>query len=618
VPGARTVRHRRGSSTVSAMPSPGLPEGRYLSCAWRVTTDAGGQTRALLMRNRFLALHGGVRPDVLTLGAAPDYPERRELLREQGLLIDELRLLNIYEHYRAHGWGEQQPTGAELEDLSAHRIREDASSDGLPWRAVYLRPGAKLPVYEYLREDGSPFLRIPAFSLTYKSSWPDAIQQLGPSGEIVGEFKAVGQWFRRWIRELIGDEERAFIFLDSRFVVPHVVPMRGRRLHVIYQMHNVHVRPPRRWDSEIEPVYRRVLDRIDGMDAMVSLTERQRDDIAERRGRTSNMFVVSNPVAPPDPPARAAPRDPERVTILARLEPQKRLTHAIAAFAHVVEAVPGARLDIYGEGSDRPRLEAEIARRGLAGSVTLRGFDPRAVDELWSSSASLMTSLFEGYPLATIESMGRGCPVVSYDIKYGPREQITDAVDGFLVPAGDSARLAERVVELLRSPELVDRMGAAATDSARRFGPAECVARWAAVVQSTVDHKPLRTRVDEVRLELGELRPVRGRRLQLDGVLKVAARSQRARLESAEIELAAIQDASGEVTELPLKVKRARDGAFQLRARFKLADVLEAGGEAWLRLRFIWRNSSWETEVARLAAADDGVQLTRPAEPAAA
>jgi hypothetical protein len=49
------------------MPEPELPEGRYLSCAWRVMTDAGGQTRALLLRNRILALGGGVRPDVLTL-----------------------------------------------------------------------------------------------------------------------------------------------------------------------------------------------------------------------------------------------------------------------------------------------------------------------------------------------------------------------------------------------------------------------------------------------------------------------------------------------------------------------------------------------------------------------
>ena len=234
--------------------------------------------------------------------------------------------------------------------------------------------------------------------------------------------------------------------------------MRRARFHLIYLMHNIHVSPPRRWDSPLNPVYKRVLNRIGGMDAMVTLTERQREDIAERRGRTSNMFVVPNPVVAPAPPARRrAARPVAASTIVARLEQQKRLTHAIAAFEQVVAAVPGAQLDIYGDGSEHERLEAEIDERGSRGRSSLHGFDPRASEALWSSTAFLLTSSFEGYPLSTLESMSRGCPVVAYDIKYGPREQITDGVDGFLVPPGDVALLAQRVIELLRSPELVRR-----------------------------------------------------------------------------------------------------------------------------------------------------------------
>jgi poly(glycerol-phosphate) alpha-glucosyltransferase len=255
-------------------------------------------------------------------------------------------------------------------------------------------------------------------------------------------------------------------------------------------MHNVHLKPPRRWDSDVVPVYRRVLRRVGGMDAMVTLTGRQRDDIAARRGRTSNLFVVPNPVLMPDPPPRREPRDPNRVTVIARLERQKRLGQAIAAFEEVVEAVPGARLDVYGDGTERPVLEAEIARRSVGGAVTLHGFDPRAREALWTSSAFLMTSDYEGYPLSTLESMSRGCPVVSYDIEYGPREQITDGVDGFLVPRGDRSLLARRVIELLRSPELVRRMSAAARVRAESYGPAEFLASWASVLQATIDLKP--------------------------------------------------------------------------------------------------------------------------------
>src|SRR5215217_5221430 len=450
-----------------------LPHGRYLSCALRVATDSGGQTRALLMRNRIFALEGGVRPDVLTFGAAADYDKRRQTLLERGLLTEQIELLNIYEHYRERGWGGQEPTGERLADLGAHRIREDFTPDGAPWRVVYRPPGARRNVYDYLRFDGTPYLRIPGFGLHNVSRGRGTIQQVGPQGDVVGELNSVGQWFRRWLRELVGEEERAFVFIDSRFVVPHIVPMRARRIHLIYQMHNIHLSPPFRWDSPVLRAYRRVLSKIGGMDALVTLTERQRDDIAERKGRTSNMFVIPNPVVMPAPPAVVPKRDPNQLTMLARLEPQKRLGDAIAAFEQVVAAVPQARLDIYGQGGQAGRLQAEIDRRGLGGSVRLRGFDPEASEVLWRSSAFLMTSSFEGYPLSTVESMSRGCPAISYDIKYGPREQITDGVDGFLVPAGEVDRLARHLIELLTSPELARRMSAAATERAQRFGPRE-------------------------------------------------------------------------------------------------------------------------------------------------
>src|SRR3712207_3696575 len=90
-----------------------LPTGRYLSCALRVAPDAGGQTRALLLRNRFFA-EAGARPELITLGAAVDLAERERELRERGLLHEGVRTRNIYEHFREHGWGAGAvPTGEE-------------------------------------------------------------------------------------------------------------------------------------------------------------------------------------------------------------------------------------------------------------------------------------------------------------------------------------------------------------------------------------------------------------------------------------------------------------------------------------------------------------------------
>jgi poly(glycerol-phosphate) alpha-glucosyltransferase len=273
------------------------------------------------------------------------------------------------------------------------------------------------------------------------------------------------------------------------------------------------------------------------------------------------------------------------VAILARLQPQKRLEDAIAAFAQVVEQIPDARLDIYGDGEEGERLQAEIDRRGIGDAVKLRGWDPRANDTLWTASATLLTSIYEGYPLSTLESLARGCPVVAYDIKYGPREQITDGVDGFLVPDGDVDALAARIIELLRDPDVVARMSAAALRTAESFGPDEFLAEWAKLLDAVVELRPRRTALDAVELEVTRV----GRR-RLAGVLRAQARTRKGKLAAARVELDLVEDDTASATPLPVRFEVA-DGELRFKARIRRP----AEGQR-LRLRLLWENSAWEAD----------------------
>ena len=89
------------------MSSRELPSGRYLNCPIDLSPDAGGQTRAMLMRNRIFVTEGGIAPVVATFNARTDLDERRRLLLERGMLLPEISTPNIYEHYRTHGWEEE-------------------------------------------------------------------------------------------------------------------------------------------------------------------------------------------------------------------------------------------------------------------------------------------------------------------------------------------------------------------------------------------------------------------------------------------------------------------------------------------------------------------------------
>ena len=629
----------RATDRVWRVSSRELPSGRYLNCPIDLSPDAGGQTRAMLMRNRIFVTEGGIAPVVATFNARTDLDERRRILLERGMLLPEISTPNIYEHYRTHGWEEesagdddtdpaQRRDPEPLTDLSAYTAAEEFFPDGTPFRVTYRSDALPRPIHDYQRADGSTYLRIPQFVFKEPSTWPTSLQRVAPDGTVVGEFRSVAQWFKRFVRHLAG-EERSFLFIDSRFSAQHLVPMRARNIHIVYVLHNIHVASPRLWSSDLGDIYARLMGKVGGTDAFVTLTARQQDDIAQRRGRTSNMFVVPNPVDMPERNPDLPPRDPHRVTVVARLEKQKRLGHAIRAFARAAEKVPEARLDIYGAGSQLPVLTDLAAKHGVADAVTLHGHDPRARDALWQSSAFLMTSLFEGYPLSTLESLSHGCPVISYDIKYGPREQITDGVDGFLVPAGGVKPMADRIVTMLTSPELVEKMSEAALEKARQHGHGRFLDEWRQVLEKTVELKPHRTHIDEIGFEVTTLSavtkgrvgrrsrrplPVRVRRdgaLHLEGTLHVRGHSRRASLDDAEVTLTAVHSPTGWFTDLPLKVKRVSEG-FRVSTTVPLADVLggtEPLDGVRLRLRFVWQNSAWDTFVQRPSAPESGVEV---------
>ncbi|SDS65351.1 poly(glycerol-phosphate) alpha-glucosyltransferase [Nocardioides scoriae] len=615
------------------VPASPLPAGRYFSLTTRSNPEAGGQTRAVLLRNRLFAA-AGVDARVLTVLPRRDLDHRREVLLERGLITPEVPTLNLYEHYRDTDWPTDEVTDERLPDLGhLEVVQETLLVDGSPWRLRYLQPDGT-EIYDYQRPDGSVFLRTPGFLIGDRATWPTRMTRVSRDGAVMGHFAKPAGWIRRWVREL-SEGERTFIVLDSRSMVPLVPRFDAPHLHVLYLMHNVHVYKPYRWDSTRPPSYDALFERADDLDALVTLTDRQRQDIATLRGRTTNMYVVPNPVDLPEV-REVQERDPRKITVVARLEPQKRLTHAVLAMKRVLERVPDATLHIYGDGSREEVLRRLVEKHDLGRSVVMHGYDAHAREALWDSSAMLLTSVFEGYPLATLEAMSHGCPVVAYDIKYGPREQITDGEDGFLVPAGDLDTMADRLVTLLQDPERVARMGLAARRKAEQHGQDAFVRTWAEVFEQVARTRPGRTRLDEVRLEVRRLRVGRsgswssrlrpGQRLRLSATLHVDGTSATLPLSDAEVTLVAVHERSGRQVDLPVGVSWRGDRC-RVRCTARIGDVVlpheQAGRDAtgeptpaadgpehvrlWLRL--VWANSVWSTEVRRPAGAASGLEV---------
>jgi glycosyltransferase involved in cell wall biosynthesis len=140
---------------------------------------------------------------------------------------------------------------------------------------------------------------------------------------------------------------------------------------------------------------------------------------------------------------------PPIVLASGRFAVYKNFPLLVRAFAHVT--TPGARLVLLGEGADRPRIEAEVARLQLGDRVALTGYQSepwRYYDQarLFVSSADS-----EAFGLVVVEAMAYGLPVVSTRTE-GPSEILENGRLGAIVPRDDEMALASAIDDALANP----------------------------------------------------------------------------------------------------------------------------------------------------------------------
>ncbi|MBR1677842.1 MAG: glycosyltransferase family 4 protein [Bacteroidales bacterium] len=168
----------------------------------------------------------------------------------------------------------------------------------------------------------------------------------------------------------------------------------------------------------------------------------------------------------------------KRILAVGHLTATKNFRSLVRSFRRVADRFPQWRLDILGDGEERPLLEEEIARLSLEGQVRLRGSVTDIRKEMLSASLLVMTSRFEGFGMALVEAMHCGLPVVAYDCPEGPKAIISDGLNGYLVPPGDEAALSERICSLIEDPKKRCRMGIAARISSHRYEIDQIIPMW--------------------------------------------------------------------------------------------------------------------------------------------
>jgi L-malate glycosyltransferase len=217
-----------------------------------------------------------------------------------------------------------------------------------------------------------------------------------------------------------------------------------------------HLRLSDRW---VHAAGRRIINRL--AHRVVVNAELIRSYVLETgTARADKLVVIRNGLTfQAEPATRAAvraallaelqlPTDALLIGNVANLRPVKGHRYLLQAAATVVRQFPKAHFVLVGTGELHAGLQIQAAELGIRANVHLLGQRPNAAQLAQAFDLAVLASLHEGLPNTVMEAMAAGVPVVATAVG-GVLEMITDGETGYLAPAADAARLAEKLLQAL-------------------------------------------------------------------------------------------------------------------------------------------------------------------------
>lgn len=212
---------------------------------------------------------------------------------------------------------------------------------------------------------------------------------------------------------------------------------------------------------------------VSRFDRFVVLTEEDRT----YWGNIPNIWVIPN--ARTYTFERPADLNSKVVMAVGRYDYQKGFERLIDAWAKVCSKVNDWKLEIIGDGNLRQNMIRQIEKNGLGNRIILKKLSADQMkDAYMNASVFVLSSRFEGLPMVLLEAQAAGLPIVSFDCKCGPRDVVTDGIDGFLVEEGNVTALSDALLHVIQDDVLRFRMGKSAYEHSNRYEEFVVMKKW--------------------------------------------------------------------------------------------------------------------------------------------
>lgn len=193
--------------------------------------------------------------------------------------------------------------------------------------------------------------------------------------------------------------------------------------------------------------------------------------------KTNNVEVIPNPTELYNSTASLTSH---KVIAAGRIAPVKGFDQLIFAWKKVSEKHPDWELHIFGDDylGTKEKLFTQIKEHNLSQVVHIKKSVSDLPNTMLNYSIYVMSSKTECFPMVLLEAMSVGLPIVSYDCPNGPKNIISNQIDGILVEDQQIEALVNGINLLIESQNLRKNMGDQAKIKATKFETKKVMQQW--------------------------------------------------------------------------------------------------------------------------------------------
>ncbi|WP_163526905.1 glycosyltransferase [Halobacillus ihumii] len=316
---------------------------------------------------------------------------------------------------------------------------------------------------EFINENGKCYMKK-IFQIENNKRTIQSIQWYSDEGVLF--FSNETELRQFWIKELLKDNSNEHHFIiENRAQDNVILPIKDKQnFHKHIFMHTNHLKSPYKNLREVK--FKTIEKYLDSIERIFFLTDEQKNDFDEIHNSSHKTYVVPHYFEPENCNEE---RNNKTILIMSRLSKEKRIDHIVKAFSLVKKRDSEVRLMICGSGTEEEYLKKLTVDLGIADSVIFKGYVKNIKSLYCRSTLSVITSEYEGFCLSILESLSYGCPVISYDFKYGPSYLIKHNYSGKLVKDGDIEELSNQIIEVIENRRLRKKMVKGAFKTQKRF-----------------------------------------------------------------------------------------------------------------------------------------------------